>query len=113
MLSPSSGLNPVASRFSEKFVYNLKFARHKNQEHHSPSVATLFRDTEKRWTLCLWMQNICEPWLRYSKTGRDDGNGKGGERRLMRCRLNLGWLATTCVFVTVNEARRYLATGIS
>jgi hypothetical protein len=33
------------------------------------------------------MQNKCEPGLRHSKRGREDGKGKEGERRLVRYRF--------------------------
>jgi hypothetical protein len=35
-----------------------------------------------------WTQNICEPEIRHSKRGREDGKGKGGARRLMIYRLS-------------------------
>jgi hypothetical protein len=56
-----------------------------------------------------WAQNICEPGLHHSK---------GGARGLMRYHflsLPVPWLdgwPPTCVFVMVNESRRYLATSI-
>jgi hypothetical protein len=62
-------------------------------------------------------QNICEPQLRHSKRGREDGKGKKGSKTPyalpipLPSRTSTGWPAT-CVFVTVNEARRYLATSI-
>jgi hypothetical protein len=55
-------------------------------------------------------QNICEPELRHSKR-RGRWKGQGGARRQMRYRFPyLGW--STCVFVTVNEARICLAAGV-
>jgi hypothetical protein len=62
------------------------------------------------------MQNIYEPGLRHSKG--EDGKGKGEQDALCATCGNacpsspyLGW-PTTCVSVTVNEARRYLAACI-
>jgi hypothetical protein len=65
-----------------------------------------------------WTQNICEPELRHSKRGREDGKGKGGAARcLMRYRFSSLLLPRLTgrqseYFVTVNEARRWLATSI-
>jgi hypothetical protein len=62
-------------------------------------------------------QNICEPELRHRKMVREDGKSKGGARHhlLSRGSIFLPYRTSavwppTCVFVTVNEARRYLAT---
>jgi hypothetical protein len=62
-----------------------------------------------------WTQNICGPELHHSKRGKEGEKGKGRARRLMRYASPpspyLGW-PPTCVIVTVNKARRYLATSI-
>jgi hypothetical protein len=66
--------------------------------------------------LLYWRQNICEPELRYSKRGREDGKQKGEKEAL--CAIasppspHHGWL-TANIFVTVNEARAYLVAGIN
>jgi hypothetical protein len=63
------------------------------------------------------MQNICEPELRHGNRGREDGKGKGGSKKPHALPPSLppgttaGW-PPNCIFVTVNEARRYLATSI-
>jgi hypothetical protein len=62
-------------------------------------------------------QNICELQLRHCKRGRENRKGKGGEQTPYALSLPLpprtaaGW-PTTCVFLTVNGARRYLAASI-
>jgi hypothetical protein len=33
-----------------------------------------------------WTQNICEPQLRHSKRGKEDGKGKGGSK--MPCAIS-------------------------
>jgi hypothetical protein len=65
-----------------------------------------------------WSQNIWEPELRHSTIGRGDVKGKERASRLARCRCpffpsrtSAGWPAV-CVFVTVNEARRYSAANL-
>lgn len=62
-----------------------------------------------------WTQNSCEPLLRHSKSGREDGKGKEA-RRLVRYRFPslpvTRLVASTRVFVAVNEAPRYLATKV-
>jgi hypothetical protein len=67
-----------------------------------------------------WTQYICELELRHSKRVQGYGKGKGGGGRdktpyalslPLSPRISAG-RPPTCVFVTVNEARRYLATSI-
>jgi hypothetical protein len=56
-----------------------------------------------------WTQNICEPGLRHSKRGKGRWKGQvGSKTHPLHPRNAPGW-PPTCVFVTVNEARRYLA----
>jgi hypothetical protein len=64
-----------------------------------------------------WTQNICEHEQRQNKSGGGDGKGKGRSKTHhvlslpLSPRISSG-CSRTCVFATVNAARRYLATSI-
>jgi hypothetical protein len=74
---------------------------------HSEVISTIYN--------LYWMQNICEPELCHIKSRREDGKGKGGAQHPMLSHmadfpsLLIPRLAPTCVFVTVNEAQRYVS----
>jgi hypothetical protein len=57
-----------------------------------------------------WTQNIFEPGLRHSKRGREGGNTTPFAIASPP-RTSAGW-PPPCLFVTVNEAQRYLATSL-
>jgi hypothetical protein len=89
-------------------------------EKHEETDREIDRQINRRMSRWMdkWTQSICEPELRHSKRGRENGKGKGQreDKLLVRYRfpsLPVPRLAgQQCLFEMVDEARNCVATSL-